>query len=298
MKKIIFSTLLSSLLLTGTLVADTNTSLSSKELSKKATQQETKKIKDNKVKLIEEALSSLNLSSKALKNLEENKKDDAKKNLELALGKLEVILTSKNVPKVLPIENKMLIKSFVGSSKEVESALKMVKTLLSEGKVQEAGELLVTLQDEVDIRTVSLPLATYPDALKLVSKYILEDKIAEATATLKLALSTFVTEQKIVPLPLVNALKLVSVASNEAKENKELALTYLASAHDELTKAEKLGYLSKSSTTYKELQQLLIGLEKEIKGPNKAEKLFTEAVEKLKEFKSKILSSDSNESKK
>ena len=298
MKKIIFSTLLSSLLLTGTLVADTNTSLSSKELSKKATQQETKKIKDNKVKLIEEALSSLNLSSKALKNLEENKKDDAKKNLELALGKLEVILTSKNVPKVLPIENKMLIKSFVGSSKEVESALKMVKTLLSEGKVQEAGELLVTLQDEVDIRTVSLPLATYPDALKLVSKYILEDKIAEATATLKLALSTFVTEQKIVPLPLVNALKLVSVASNEAKENKELALTYLASAHDELTKAEKLGYLSKSSTTYKELQQLLIGLEKEIKGPNKAEKLFNEAVEKLKEFKSKILSSDSNESKK
>jgi len=298
MKKIIFSTLLSSLLLTGTIVADTNTSLSSKELSKKATQQETKKIKDNKVKLIEEALGSLNLSAKALKNLEENKKDDAKKNLELALGKLEVILTSKNVPKVLPIENKMLIKSFVGSSKEVESALKMVKTLLSEGKVQEAGELLVTLQDEVDIRTVSLPLATYPDALKLVSKYILEDKIAEATATLKLALSTFVTEQKIVPLPLVNALKLVSVASNEAKENKELALTYLASAHDELTKAEKLGYLSKSSTTYKELQQLLTGLEKEIKGPNKAEKLFNEAVEKLKEFKSKILSSDSNESKK
>jgi len=298
MKKIIFSTLLSSLLLTGTIVADTNTSLSSKELSKKATQQETKKIKDNKVKLIEEALGSLNLSAKALKNLEENKKDDAKKNLELALGKLEVILTSKNVPKVLPIENKMLIKSFVGSSKEVESALKIVKTLLSEGKVQEAGELLVTLQDEVDIRTVSLPLATYPDALKLVSKYILEDKIAEATATLKLALSTFVTEQKIVPLPLVNALKLVSVASNEAKENKELALTYLASAHDELTKAEKLGYLSKSSTTYKELQQLLTGLEKEIKGPNKAEKLFNEAVEKLKEFKSKILSSDSNESKK
>jgi len=298
MKKILVSTLLSSLLLTGSLVADTNTSLSSKELSKKATQVETKKIKDNKVELIQEALSSLKLSVKALKNLEENKKEDAKKNLELALGKLEVILTSKDVPKILPIENRMLVKNFVGSSKDVERALSEVKTLLSKGKVQEAGELLITLQDEVEVKTVNLPLATYPDALKLVSKYILEDKIDEAKATLTLALNTFITEETIVPLSLVKTLELVSVASHEAKENKKLALTYLASAHDELNKAEKLGYLSDSSTTYKELQELINGLEKEIKGANKAEKLFEEAIKTLKEFKSKILSSDSNESKK
>ena len=298
MKKILVSTLLSSLLLTGSIVADTNTSPSSKELSKKATQVETQKIKDNKVELIQEALSSLKLSVKALKNLEENKKEDAKKNLELALGKLEVILTSKDIPKMLPIENRMLVKNFVGSSKDVEGALSEVKTLLSKGKVQEAGELLITLQDEVEVRTVNLPLASYPDALKLVSKYILEDKIDEAKATLKLALNTFITEETIVPLSLVKTLELVSVASHEAKENKKLALTYLVTAHDELNKAEKLGYLSDSSTTYKELQEVINGLEKEIKGANKAEKLFEEAIKTLKEFKSKILSSDSNESKK
>jgi len=298
MKKILVSTLLSSLLLTGSIVADTNTSLSSKELSTKATQVETQKIKDNKVELIQEALSSLKLSVKALKNLEENKKEDAKKNLELALGKLEVILTSKDIPKMLPIENRMLVKNFVGSSKDVEGALSEVKTLLSKGKVQEAGELLITLQDEVEVRTVNLPLTSYPDALKLVSKYILEDKIDEAKATLKLALNTFITEETIVPLSLVKTLELVSVASHEAKENKKLALTYLVTAHDELNKAEKLGYLSDSSTTYKELQEVINGLEKEIKGANKAEKLFEEAIKTLKEFKSKILSSDSNESKK
>jgi ribonuclease HII len=173
-----------------------------------------------------------------------------------------------------------------------------VKTLLSKGHVQEAGELLISLQSELDITTVNLPLATYPDALKLASKYIMENKIKEAKNVLKLALTTFANVQTIVPIPLVNTLELVSVASTKAKENKDLALKYLTSAHDELEKAEKLGYISKSTTTYKQLHALIEGVEKEVNGPNKAEKLFNELGDKLKEFKAKIFSSDDNKSDK
>jgi ribonuclease HII len=297
MKKIIVSTLLSSLLLTNTIFAKSDTELTSKEVSKNAVEIATKKAENNQVKLIQEALNSLEIATKALKNLEDNKKDEAKKNIELALGKLEVILTSKDVPKLLPIKNRLIVKNFIGGAKEVESALKKVKILIDNGKIQEAGELLISLQSELDIVTVNLPLSTYPDALKLASKYLIEGEIEEAKDTLKLALSSFANIQTIIPIPLINTVELVAVASNKAKENRDLALKYLSSAHDELNKAEKLGYISKSTTTYKELHTLIEGVEKEVKGPNKAEKLFDELGEKLKEFKSKIFSSESNDSK-
>ena len=299
MKKTLLSTLVATLLLTSYSMADTNTTtLSSKEVSAQETKIATQNAKNRQVKLVKEALSSLELSAKALNALNNNKTEDAKKNIELALGKLESILLAKNTPKLLPIENRMVVKNFIGSAKDVEIALDKVKALLDKGYVQEAGELLYSLQSEIDITVVNLPLISYPDALKLASKYIIEEKAAKAKEVLKLALSTFTEVNQIIPIPLINTVQLVATASDIAKENREQALKHLAMASDELDKAEKLGYVSKSTTTYKELHQLIKKVEKEVKGPNKAEKLFKELGEKLKEFKEKILSSDNNESHK
>jgi len=298
MKKILLSTFVASLLVTTFATADTNKTLTSKEVSSQATKNATKKVDDNKVKLVKEALTSLNLSAKALASLNANKMDEAKKNIELALGKLESILAVKDTPKLLPIENRMVVKNFVGTAKDVDGVLKDVKTLLNSGKVQEAGELLYSLQSEIDLTVVSLPLISYPDALKLASKYIIEEKPNKAKEVLKLALSTFTEVQQIIPIPLINTLELVSIASNIAKDNKDQALKHLTLASDELDKAEKMGYVSKSTTTYKQLHNLIKGVEKEVNGPNKAEKLFEELSEKLKEFKSEILSSDKHEDKK
>jgi ribonuclease HII len=299
MKKTLLSTLVSTLLLTSYSMADTNTTtLSSKEVSAQATKIATQNAKNRQVKLVKEALSSLELSAKALNALNNNKTEDAKKNIELALGKLESILLAKDTPKLLPIENRMVVKNFIGSAKDVEIALDKVKALLDKGYVQEAGELLYSLQSEIDITVVNLPLISYPDALKLASKYIIEEKAAKAKEVLKLALSTFTEVNQIIPIPLINTVQLVATASDIAKENREQALKHLAMASDELDKAEKLGYVSKSTITYKELHQLIKKVEKEVKGPNKAEKLFKELGEKLKEFKEKILSSDNNESHK
>jgi hypothetical protein len=298
MKKTLLSTLVASLLLTSFTVADSNTTLTSKEVSTKATKNATKKANDNKVELIKEALSSIDLSTKALKELNENKVDDAKKSIELALGKLESILAAKDTPKLLPIENRMVIKNFIGSANDVTAALKIVEELMDKGKIQEAGELLYSLQSEIDMTVISLPLATYPDALKLASKYIIEKNPEKAKEILTLALSTFSEVEQIIPIPLINTVDLVAIASDIAKENKEQALKHLALANDELNKAEKLGYVSKSTTTYKQLHELIENVEKEVKGPNKAEKLFKELGEKLKEFKEKILSSEKTQNSK
>ncbi len=298
MKKTILSTLVSTLLLSSLAIADEHKNLTSQEVSSKATQTATIKAKDNKVKLVQEALESLKFSAKAVDELNQNKVDEAKKSIELALGKLESILASEDTPKLLPIENQIVIKNFVGTSDDVKKALAEVKTLLNDGKVQEAGELLISLQSEIDVTTVSLPLASYPDALKLASKYLIEKHPAKAKHVLEIALNTFAQDEQIIPIPLINSLELVDVASKIAKEDKEQALKHLALAKDDLKKAEALGYISSSTTTYKQLDELIEKTQKEVKGPNKAEKLFKELGEKLSEFKNKILSTDEKSEKK
>ena len=300
MKKIILSTIATSVLLTGTLYADSEVSkgTSIKEAQSTVIDKTKKDAQSAQVKLIDEALESLKLTAKALKNLEDNKSDSARKNIELALGKLEVLLSAEDTPELLPIESRMSIHNFLGTAEDVKKIVMEVKTLLSVNKVQEARELLSTLQSEVDITVVSLPLSTYPDALKLASKHILAEKNKEAKEILKLALSTFTEVHQIIPLPLANTTHLIALASDVAKKDKELALKYLKGANDALDKSEALGYISDSSITYKELHKNIEAIEKEIKGPNKAEQLFEDFSKKLKEFKSKVFSSKENTSSK
>ena len=298
MKKTLLSTLVSTLLLSSLATADEHKNLTSQEVSTKATQTATTKAKDTQVKLVQEALESLKLSAKAVDELNKNKTDDAKKTIELALGKLESILAAEHTPKFLPIENQIVVKNFVGTADDVTQALAEVRTLLNLGKVQEAGELLISLQSELDVTTVSLPLASYPDALKLASKYLIENHPAKAKHVLEIALNTFAQDEQIIPIPLINSLELIAVASEIAKEDKEQALKHLAMAKDDLKKAEALGYVSRSTTTYKQLDELIEKTEKEVKGPNKAEKLFKELGEKLSEFKNKILSTHDKSEKK
>ena len=290
MKKTLLSTLVASLLLTSVATAETNKNLSSKEVSVQATKTATEDAKSHQVKLVQEALKSLELSAKAVADLNKNKTDEAKKDIELALGKLEAILAAEHTPKLLPIESQMVVKNFMGTADDVTHALAEVRTLLNLNRVQEAGELLSSLQSEIDVTVVSLPLASYPDALKLASKYLIDGKPSKAKAVLQVALSTFVQDEQIIPIPLINSMELVAIASDIAKEDKTQALKHLALASDDLNKAEALGYVSKSTTTYKVLHELIKKTEKEVKGPNKAEKLFNELGEKLKEFKEKILS--------
>ncbi len=152
----------------------------------------------------------MKLSAKALGDLEANKPEDAKKDIELALGKLEAILTAKDTPKLLPIENRMIVKNFTGSAKDVEIAIEKVKGLLAIGKIQEARVLLSTLQSEINLTVVSLPLISYPDALKLASKYIIEGKPNKAKEVLRLALSTFTEVVHVIPIPIVNSIELIA----------------------------------------------------------------------------------------
>jgi len=297
MKKLLLSAITASLLLSTAGIAKEQAAKDATvgQVNRIAIKNAKEDAQNNQTKLVEEAIESLKYAQSALIDLEHNDAKKATEDLEKAIGKLEVILAAKDAPKLLPINNMIRVQEFVGTSADVEAAVKTVKTLLDEGKVQEARALMIPLVSEIDITTVSLPLASYPDALKLAATYVHDNKLDKAKEVLYIALSTFSEVTEIVPIPLLESTDLIAAASRIAKEDKELAIKYLDGANEALNVAEKLGYVSKSETTYKMLHEKIEEVKKEIKGKNKAEKLFESLAEKLKEFKSKIVSG--NESK-
>ncbi len=293
MKKMILSAVAASLLLSVGAIAKEQATKDATvaQVNKIAVSNAKEDAKNHPAKLVAEAVTSLKLAHDAVLALEHKDTKKAKEDLEKALGKLEVILADKNAPKLLPIDNIVRAQEFLGTAADVEATIKHAKSLLDDGKVQKARALLIPLVSEIDITVVNLPLASYPDALKLAAKYVNEDKTEEAKKVLYIALSTFTEVTQVVPIPLLQSTDLVAAASRIAKTDKARALEYLDAASDALDVAEKLGYISESETTYKVLHDQIKAVQKEIKGKNSAEKLFEKLGKTLEEFKSKIISS-------
>ena len=297
MKKVILSAVAASMIFGGSVYAKTETN--DTEVSKPATVKQinaatVKQAKSDAVshkkKMVQEAIDSLKFAHEALVKLDKKDKEGAIQSIEKALGKLEVILSAKESPKLLPIKSYVVVNEFIGTSDGIKATVKLARELLGDGKVQQARKILMPLTSEIDVTTVSLPLVSYPDALKLAAKYIHSDKIAMAQEVLTIALNTFDEATVIVPLPLLKASDLVAAASDIATKDKARALRYLDAASEHLKVAEALGYVSKSAVTYKSMQKKIEEIEKEIKGKNKAEKLFESLKEKLADFKAKVFS--------
>jgi len=286
MKKVWISLVAAALLAAPAAMAET-----SAQVSKHAVQKAEKKAHDRQLEVVEEAVQAVALTQQVLVDLDKKDVKKAKSDLEKAIGKLEVVLSHPNAPALLPIDSSIIATEYVGDVKSIEKSLAAVKKLLAVGDVQAARRLLNTLQSEIDVVTVNLPLVSYPQALKLAAKYLNAGKVKEAQDVLEMALGTLVQNEIVIPLPLLKAQALIEAASKVAKENKEEALKHLEAARNELKIAEALGYTSSSDTTYKMLDDAIEKIEKEVKGPNKAEKLFHELIEKLKEFKEKATKS-------
>lgn len=284
MKKVLISLAAATLLCTTFATAKTST-----EISNNAVKSAKSKANNRQIKVLKEAAESVVLTKTVLDDLQKKDLKNAKKDLESAIGKLEVILAHKNAPLMLPIDSMVTETQYSGNLKSIKTALGLANDLLDDGKVQEARRLLNVLQSEIDIVTINLPLASYPQALKLAAKYLQDNKLTEAKDVIEMALSTLVQDEVVIPLPLLKAEALINAAHKIASKDKAKALKYLDAASKKLKIAEALGYTSSSDTTYKILDNSIEKVEKEIKGKNKAEKLFEELISKLKEFKKKAI---------
>ncbi|WP_456478945.1 YfdX family protein [Nautilia sp.] len=284
MKKLLTSVVVAGLLVSGSMAADTKTNSVSKNAVVKAEQ------KAQSTQLIKEAIRAIQYTQDALIYLNNKKNDKAKESLKKAVGELAVVLNSPNAPYLLPVDVQINAYQFVGDVDKIKTLTSEAKDLLKENKIPQAREILNSLRSEIVIKTVNLPLATYPAALNLAIKYINEGKVKEAKDVLAMALSTLVEVDNIIPIPLIKAQALAEEASKTVKKDKKQALKYLDEAKHQLILAEALGYTSTSDTTYKMLKDEIAKLESEIHKGHKTGSIFSDLISKLKEFKEKAIS--------
>ncbi len=283
MKKIVTSIVLGSLLVSNTFAIDAKTANVNKNAVIKA-----EKNAQN-TQLVKEAIRAIQYTQEALMYLKNKKIKKAKEALKNAVGQLAIVLNTPKAPYLLPVDIQIEAYQFQGKLEDIAKMVNQAKLLVVANKLPAAREVLNALRDEIVIKTVNLPLATYPAALNLAIKYINEGKIKEAEDVLAMALSTLVEVDTIIPIPLIKAEALVSEASKIVKKDKKQALKYLEEAKYQLKLAETLGYTSKSDTTYKMLRDEISKLEKEIKRNHNTKGLFEELLKKLKEFKEKAI---------
>jgi tetratricopeptide (TPR) repeat protein len=283
MKKVMTSLVLAGVLVSGSFAADAKTNKVSHNAVVKAEQ------KAQSTQLIKEAIKAIQYTQDALIYLNGKKIDKAKEALKNAVGQLAIVLNSPNPPYLLPVDVQIEAYQFQGKMSDIAKMVAQAKLLVAENKLPQARQILNALRDEIVIKTINLPLATYPAALNLAIKYLNEGKIKEAKDVLAMALSTLVEVDTIIPIPLIKAQALVTEASKIVKKDQKEALKYLEEAKRQLELARLLGYASKSNTTYKELEKAIKHLEKEIKANHKTAGLFEELIQKLKEFKEKAI---------
>ncbi|PJJ99191.1 hypothetical protein CO641_06245 [Lysobacteraceae bacterium NML91-0213] len=230
------------------------------QVDAKATEQAAKKRKN----ITADAIAAVAETSNALKLLDEKKTDEALAALERVTGKLELILARDPKLALAPVEVEVITFDLIAKLDTIKAVIKEAKDYLEDGEVQKARPLVADLASEIQIRTTSIPLATYPGAIKAVAPLIDAGKVVEAKVALQAALNTLVVTTDVIPLPVLRAEILLrnaeALAENKKrtdKDNKTLA-NLLAEARNQLKMAELLGYGNKKAfkPMYEQIDQI------------------------------------------
>ncbi len=199
-------------------------------------------------RIVSEAVTALHETYYALEFLAQNEPKEALSAIEKAIGKLEIVLARDPSLALAPVAITVRTEDLIADPDDVKKVVKETEELLEDGKVQQARQNLATLASETVISTTSIPLGTYPDALKVAAKNIDDGELGKAASILNEALSTQVVTDVLIPLPLARAEaaldaaeKLAEKSSRSNEESAELS-RHLDSAEKSARLAEALGY--------------------------------------------------------
>lgn len=203
--------------------------------------------------------------------------------LQAASGKFDVALAANPSLNLVPIDGGVSISALITTPKLVKEETDIVVDLLKKHKVQAARAMIEPMKDEMVIVNVYLPMGTYPDAIKLATKALVEGKKEDALLTLDTALSTIVMEETIVPLAIIRTESLLIEASAlDKNKDKAKAHELLDAAQEQLEIATLLGYTDKDSKAYEDMKNQIKAVKKEIDGKNVVEKMYDKAKASIK----------------
>ncbi|CAH1479343.1 YfdX protein (plasmid) [Klebsiella pneumoniae] len=146
------------------------------------------------------------------------------------------------------VDVRTIVHDLFANTETIEAMTDEALDALKHGEVQQARHVLALLASEIVITVTSIPLASYPAAVKAVVPLIDQGKIEEAKAALQSALSTLVEERSVLPLPVLRAKLLLKRAEplvedgQRSEASNERLETLLNEARQQLEMAELLGY--------------------------------------------------------
>lgn len=231
--------------------------------------------------LDKDAQVAIEQTEEAIKAICNKQPKEALAAIERATGKINVLLARNPGAALIPVAAE------VDVIDEAPADLKSIRELVS--KAQKAVYqhdfptsriLLDRLMSEIRVRTYSLPLATYPDALKEAARLVDKRQEKEASLVLLTAMHTLVIVDRITPLPLVEAEAAIEDAQELRDKKKDEARELLATAKTELERAKELGY-SSQDPAYEELDETIARLNKELKGNEDTTSTFSKLKEKV-----------------
>lgn len=196
-------------------------------------------------------------------------KKDTKEAAALLQGvssKLDGVLAKNPGMALVPVSVETDVYDFEGTNKDVTNAIDDARDLLKNGKLQNARQLLSGLASEIQVTTTSIPLGTYPAAIKQIIPLINEGKIDQAAVDLNNVLDTLVIDTEVMPLPVLRAEELLTVAADlehtgglsKDKSRAEIQ-KFTDAAKRQLKLAELLGYGGKDD--YKDLHKEIDALD-------------------------------------
>jgi len=245
--------------------------------------------------VVKEAAEAVSGIYQALDALEKNDTKKAFFTLQTASGKLDVILAKQPTLALIPTDIEVDISDFQGDAKTVEKAISEADDLLDDGKLQAARQILAELASEIRITTTSIPLGSFPSAIKDAVTLIDKGKTKEAATLLNKALNMLVETIDVTPLPFLRAEALLDEAfelehkKDMSKEkSREEVLKLTDAAKDKLKVAELLGYGEKDDfkMLYTEIDVI-----KETLHSEKSAATWDKIKHKLAELKNKVIHS-------
>ena len=242
-------------------------------------------------KSVKEAIEVLQKTSNVIKAITDDKMDEAKEELKKLIGELEVLITREPEVALIPVNVNYQINDVIVDINKISEITNAAQEAMDEGYYQLAKDLLNDLSSEMIINTQYLPIATYPDAMRISAALLEEGKKEEALALLVRSLNTLIVEKQVLPLPILRAEEFIKlgaeILAGEEKNKKEVALVYLDNADYQLQLAEALGY-GKKDKEYKDLYKAIKELKKMVKKDKDSKIEFENLSKKIKEFKERL----------
>jgi ribosomal protein S20 len=234
--------------------------------------------------LDQDAIAAVNETQSAIDAIASNKADVALHAIEQATGKINVLLARNPATALIPVSVQVeIIDAAPHDLKMIKTLTQEVSTAVSAKDYPAARVVLDTLTSEIRVRTYSLPLATYPEALKEAARLLDQKNNEDASNVLLTALNTLLAVDRVTPLPLVLARQGLNAAQVQSQSDKNAAQTLLQTAKNEIERAKELGY-SAQAPEYTALNADIANLEKQLKGNADAGSVFAKLEDKLSSF--------------